>query len=274
MVLRKHIPPRLSNSSKGNDRLDSSTTSSPAATPSTTDTTTTPTTVNTPSSSPKRLTRRRAPSSPLPRRSPKSPPSPRVPSQESIFSPDLNTSPAFDLMPLEQAQRSPAGISSDVSKNPWAEDSQESSAHGGDGIRDHSEHVDMTPDKHASGSSDGTPQEDDKAGGKTPTRVPSILVAGTQRRMAANEWKPIHPTEDASAWDQSQDPPYVQLQSNNPFIKDRQSETEVNPWDNAQNLHGSDWGSNANARDSRTTQLSGNLSQSTNMSPFIIWHRD
>ncbi|KAJ5688864.1 hypothetical protein N7462_003256 [Penicillium macrosclerotiorum] len=45
----------------------------------------------------------------------------RAPSEDSIYSPDLNTSPAFDLMPLEEAQRSPVGSPTSHPPNSWPE---------------------------------------------------------------------------------------------------------------------------------------------------------
>lgn len=75
MGLRKPPPPRLENLTKWSARPElPSSTSSPTSAPS-------------------------------PRRAHLN----RLPSQESVYSPDLNTSPAFDLMPLEEAQKSPAG---------------------------------------------------------------------------------------------------------------------------------------------------------------------
>lgn len=73
MVLRKQPPPRLENLHKGNARTGLRSSISPSTT----------------SPQNRRLN--------------------RLPSDESIYSPDLNTSPAFDLMPLEEAQRSPMG---------------------------------------------------------------------------------------------------------------------------------------------------------------------
>lgn len=234
MVLQKqkHIPHRLDNSNnRGNGRREQS---YPASS-----------TANTaPSLSPKRLTRRRARSSPQPR------PSPRIPSQESVFSPDLNTSPAFDLMPLEQAQKSPAGASFSEPKNPWT-DADEL----GERLdQDQRSHLD-TRDQYVSGSNEH--QEEVTPEARVPARISSILVAGTQRRMAANEWKPTYPTDDAPGWEQPDLPP-VQLQSNNPFLRSRQP--EENPWESAQNVRGTN-GGEAHVRDSRATETSDGLGQ-------------
>ncbi|KAJ5754263.1 hypothetical protein N7533_003806 [Penicillium manginii] len=84
MVLRKPPPPRLENLNKWHARAESYS----------------PTSSHSPSSQ-----RRTRPH--------------RVPSQDSVYSPDLNTSPAFDLMPLEQAQRSPVGSSTSHPPNSW-----------------------------------------------------------------------------------------------------------------------------------------------------------
>ncbi|KAE8354582.1 hypothetical protein BDV28DRAFT_130608 [Aspergillus coremiiformis] len=199
MVLRKRAPPHLYSLNKGNARSEPR--SEPRSQIS-------PTSKSVSSSSPKRLTRpRRAQSSPQPH---------RLPSQESIYSPDLNTSPAFDLMPLEQAQKSPVRSSSSEIMNPWVDEMVEP--------------PDQTPQGYkGSGQSvaDSAPPSegvDNKRG----DRVPSILVAGTQRRMAANEWQQNGDVNDTPDWEHVGPSP-VQLQSNNPFLKPRQP--EQNPWD-------------------------------------------
>ncbi|CEJ59870.1 hypothetical protein PMG11_08471 [Penicillium brasilianum] len=89
MVLRKPPPPRLENLHKWNARAASPT--SPSTSPS----------KSSPSQSRARLN--------------------RAPSEDPIYSPDLNTSPAFDLMPLEEAQRSPVGSPASHPPNPWTE---------------------------------------------------------------------------------------------------------------------------------------------------------
>lgn len=76
MGLRKQPPPRLQNIGNSNTRSEAR--SPKSASPS--------------SASPSRTAHLR-----------------RVPSADSIYSPDLNTSPAFNLMPIEEAQRSPVG---------------------------------------------------------------------------------------------------------------------------------------------------------------------
>ncbi|KAJ5992070.1 hypothetical protein N7451_007794 [Penicillium sp. IBT 35674x] len=93
MVLRKQPPPRLDNLNKGNTR--------PA--------TRSPTSPSSASSHRRRLN--------------------RIPSKESIYSPDLNTSPAFDLMPLEEAQRSPVGSPTTYPPNSWPEDREDRTVH-------------------------------------------------------------------------------------------------------------------------------------------------
>ena len=91
MVLRSRATPGLLNTS-GQRNVESSSSASPTSLPS-----------------PRRFSRRRA-------RSTTSSPSPQQAvfpeQQDPVFSPDLHTSPAFDLMPLDQAQRSPAAASS------------------------------------------------------------------------------------------------------------------------------------------------------------------
>ncbi|KAE8146634.1 hypothetical protein BDV25DRAFT_47247 [Aspergillus avenaceus] len=194
MVLRKRAPPHLYSLSQGNDRSESRSPTSQIS----------PTAKSASAPSPKRLTRpRRAQSSPHPR---------RLPSQESIYSPDLNTSPAFDLMPLEQAQRSPTRSSPNDIMNPWADELVEGpnqTPQGHDGPR-----PSTTDNPPLGGDSDNRKGD----------RVPPIVVAGTQRRMAANEWQQ-NAGDDAPDWEHVGYSP-VQLQSNNPFLRPQQ-----NPWD-------------------------------------------
>lgn len=198
MVLRKQPPPRLDYSSKWHGRIEPRSQTSPTAKSAS-------------SASPKRLTRpRRAQSSPQPR---------RIPSVESIFSPDLNTSPAFDLMPLEQAQRSPVATSSSEPSNPWADELVEIPDQGHQGYSGP-----RSPQTHYGSYGEHTD-------GKMENRVPPILVAGTQRRMASNDWQSSPGVDDSSEWEHLGSSP-VQLQSNNPFLKSRQP--EQNPWGNSQ----------------------------------------
>lgn len=198
MVLRKRAPPHLYSLNKGNARAEPRSAISQIS----------PTSKSVSSSSPKRLTRpRRAQSSPQPH---------RLPSQESVYSPDLNTSPAFDLMPLEQAQRSPVRSSPSESMNPWAD-----------------ELVERPGQKHQGYNGSGQSVADsappaESAENRREDRVPSILVAGTQRRMAANEWQQNGDVNDAPDWEHVGNSP-APLQSNNPFLKARQP--EQNPWD-------------------------------------------
>ncbi|KAJ5182412.1 Protein of unknown function DUF544 [Penicillium capsulatum] len=95
MVLRKPPPPRLENLSKGNHRSEFHS----------------PTSSLNSASSPRRAHLN------------------RLSSQESIYSPDLNTSPAFDLMPLEEAQQSPVGSPSSHPPRSWSEGPGEPTDH-------------------------------------------------------------------------------------------------------------------------------------------------
>lgn len=188
MVLRKQPPPRLNSVKEPNRRLSISLTAKSAS----------------PVSPTKRLTRpRRAQSSPYP----------RLPSQDSIYSPDLNTSPAFDLMTLEQAQRSPVGTAHSEAQNPWADELVE---------KPDQPYQEYTPSGSTQASHNGIQEE--PVNKNKGDRVPSILVAGTQRRMATNEWQP---EEEADEWEHVRQTP-TQLRSNNPFLKTKQSES--NPW--------------------------------------------
>lgn len=199
MVLRKRAPPHLHNLSQGNARFE----------PHSSRSRTSPTSFSVSSPSPKRLTRpSRAQSSPHPR---------RIPSQESIFSPDLNTSPAFDLMSLEQAQRSPIRTASTDTPNSWADELVENPNHSP------RENGDPTSQPGINRGLQSGEEADNRKG----DRVPSILLSGTQRRMAANELPPNQGATDTSDWEYlGASPP--QLQSNNPFLKPSQNES--NPW--------------------------------------------
>ncbi|GIK00833.1 ubiquitin carboxyl-terminal hydrolase MINDY-1 [Aspergillus viridinutans] len=215
MVLRKRAPPHLYSLNLGNARSEPRSPISP----------TSPTVKSATSPSPKLLTRpRRAKSSPHPY---------QIPSEDSIYSPDLNTSPAFDLMPLEQAQKSPVGTLSSETANPWADDVAERP--------DKSHSVSEHPPVHAGEPLQGPPLDSRRG-----DRVPSIVVAGTQRRMAANEWQEVN---NSANWE-----PPIQLQSNNPFLKAKQS--DENPW-----------GSN-NLRASHGDNSSDRLSQSEGYIPM------
>ncbi|KAK1139465.1 hypothetical protein N8T08_000746 [Aspergillus melleus] len=198
MVLRKRAPPHLYSLSQGNARF------APCATAAQTS----PTAKSTASLSPKRLTRpRRAQSSPQPQ---------RLDSQESIYSPDLNTSPAFDLMPLEQAQKSPVRSSAGDAPNPWADELVERP--------DQSRQEYTSPELPPGGNGS---QVEGHTNGNGPNRVPSVLVAGTERRTGTNEWQQNQAPGDASDWEHLGSP--SALRSNNPFLKPKQP--EQNPWE-------------------------------------------
>ncbi|KAL3458937.1 hypothetical protein BJX64DRAFT_209559 [Aspergillus heterothallicus] len=198
MVLRKRAPPHLHNLSQGNARFESRSSISRSS----------PTSFSVSSPSPKYLTRpSRAQSSPHPR---------RIPSQESIFSPDLNTSPAFDLMSLEQAQRSPIRTSSTDTPNPWADELVENPSHGPQ------DNIDLTNQPGINSAF----RDGDAADNKRGDRVPSIVLAGTQRRMAANDSQPNQGATDNSDWEYLGHE-HVQLQSNNPFLKVSQHDNSV-----------------------------------------------
>ncbi|KAG2411600.1 hypothetical protein HFD88_009156 [Aspergillus terreus] len=200
MVLRKRAPPHLYSLSQGNARSELR---SPTLQIS-------PSAKSTSSASPKRLTRpRRAQSSPQPH---------RLPSQESVYSPDLNTSPAFDLMPLEQAQKSPVRSSPLEPPYPWADELVE------------------RPDQNSEDNVTAQPtagnnhQDGGVLGDRGKDRVPSILVAGTQRRMAAPEWQAANQdASDTTDWEHVGQSSSLPLRSNNPFLKPRSA--QPNPWE-------------------------------------------
>lgn len=234
MVLRKHPPPSLDYLAKGNGLPEIRPPTSQPAQSSQSANSASPT-------SPKRLTRRRAQSSPHPR---------QIPSLESVYSPDLNTSPAFDLMPIEQAQRSPPGTASSDPPNPWADD-----------------WVDI-PAAPTSAPLHQTP--DTLLDENTGSRVPPIVVAGTQRRLAENEWQPTPGSSDASEWEQSNQQ-QIQLQSNNPFL--RVSQSDRNPWENNQEGAGGSEVHNSRAASFPHSDGSDRLSQSMYRHLLIgIWN--
>lgn len=221
MVLRKQPPPRLDHLAQGNHRPGIRSPTSPTAKSAS-------------PVSPKRLTRpKRAQSTPEPR---------LTPFQEPVYSPDLNTSPAFDLMPIEQAQRSPPGTTSSDSQNPWNDDWVDVSSQ----VQGYSD-----PGATSAPSSDLPNSAPDSKGGN---RVPSIVVAGTQRRLAANDWQ-----NDSSGWEQPEQQP-VQLRSNNPFLRTQQS--EHNPWGGSEASDHNGFTQDARATSFARTEGSDRLSQS------------
>jgi hypothetical protein len=197
MGLRKQPPPRLQNISKSNARSDVRSPISPT------------------SASPHRSNRLN-----------------RFPSEDSIYSPDLNTSPAFDLMPLEEAQRSPVGSPTSHPPNSWPDSPGKSDY-------DHS-------GQHSQYEGAYHPElEDNNA-----HWVPHSLMAGQYSGAAENVWRPASRAGDASTGELP-----VQLQSNNPFLKPR-------PADHTQELlDRNEWG-----RDSHATSDSDPLSQSMTLS--------
>lgn len=178
MVLRrKKIPPRLDNSTTtkeytGNDR------------PSTT------------ASLTHHHHRRRAPSSSIITATNSSPlisssqfqnhHLPHSISQESIFSPDLNTSPAFDLMPLEQAQKSP------IASSP-IEAVARTSAHN-------------SSPTEASHFDPGTNLKENNSGISSDNKALDMSAADDKSELERPKL------------------PYIHLQSNNPFLKEVQQD--------------------------------------------------
>lgn len=154
MVLRKPPPPRLENLNKWRARSNSQPSSSPP--------------IN--STTRARLN--------------------RVPSQESIYSPDLNTSPAFDLMPLEEAQRSPVGSPTSQPPNSWSE---------------------SLGDRPATS---GSYQTGPDSKGAWASSAPMPRSQG----YAEGGWQPAPVDKDTMTGEVP-----VQLRSNNPFLKPRTS---------------------------------------------------
>ncbi|KAJ5181364.1 hypothetical protein N7491_000916 [Penicillium cf. griseofulvum] len=176
MGLRKQPPPRLENISKSNPRSDARSPKSPNSASS---------------HRPIRLN--------------------RFPSEDSIYSPDLNTSPAFDLMPLQEAQRSPMGSPTNQPPNSWPNNNG-------------------TPDDGRSGQCnqyESAYREPENINGHW---VPPTLITGQQQGEAENVWRSTPDAGHATAGELP-----VQLQSNNPFLKPRSAERtqdllECNEW--------------------------------------------
>ncbi|PYI27201.1 hypothetical protein BP00DRAFT_429544 [Aspergillus indologenus CBS 114.80] len=208
MVLRKRAPPRLQSLGQAFDPSDPRYLSSK----------TSPTSKSLSSSSPKRLTRpRRAQSTPQPQ---------RAASPDSIFYPDLNTSPAFDLMPLEQAQKSPTRASPGDATNAWADELVERfnlGSHDSAGLAQPAPAVPAANGAQATESS-------------RVARVPTVLTPGAHGRPHTNEWQqPQHqPAGNGAEWDpHSGQHSSMPLQSNNPFLKPR-TPSGANPWEDPQ----------------------------------------
>lgn len=166
MVLRKPPPPRLENLNKWHARSESIS----------------PTSSSTHSPSSQRRTRPH-----------------RVPSQDSVYSPDLNTSPAFDLMSLEQAQRSPVGSPTSHPPNSWSGSLADNPA-----TRDGA---------HSAGS-------EAKGHG-----LPPALTPGPQGPSEDFGWQPTSRDRSRTTGEIP-----MQLQSNNPFVNSRTSSGNPNQW--------------------------------------------
>lgn len=190
MVLRKPPPPGIEAPDRGDGRSAPTTVAASS------------------SSSSSRLPRERAHSASQ---------TPQSSAPQSVYSPDLNTSPAFDLMTLDQAQRSPEGAPFNESQNPWAEELVEK----------------PEQDSKLSTSQAGTSppaQEGPAAENKTGVhRVPPIVTESTQRRRAAEGLQLDSAYGTSPSHTRAESAPQ-QLQSNNPFLRARQ---EYNPWEDS-----------------------------------------
>ncbi|KAL1984351.1 hypothetical protein VTN96DRAFT_9212 [Rasamsonia emersonii] len=198
MVLRKAPPPGIVVPPRGTDHPHPRSATTPTS--------------NSSQSSPNRLVR--------PRRARTVSTSPR---QVSVYSPDLNTSPAFDLMSLEEAQqKSPMGSSFNDPQNPWAEELVE---------RPDPNH--LPPNLQTGPVSQ--PQEDTREESKAGiSRIPPILMEGTARRQAAEELPRNQGNKDSSTEAQPETGKQ-RLLSNNPFLRARNPST--NPWDQHNGSH-------------------------------------
>lgn len=198
MVLRKPPPPRLENLNKWDARSEPRSPSSPST------------------SSPSSTRRARLN---------------RIPSQDSVYSPDLNTSPAFDLMPLEEAQRSPVGSPASHPPSSWSED------------------LGDLPDRDRPATAGSYPAGTDRKG----QWVPPALVPGPQGAIETG-WPPAPGSHDITSGDVP-----VRLQSNNPFLNPRRP-------DSSQGMSHQNEG---NDRRSHATTNSDPLSQSMYTQLFL-----
>lgn len=150
----------------------------------------------------------------------------RLPSQESVYSPDLNTSPAFDLMTLEEAQRSSMGSATSQPPSSWPDSLGEQ----------------PLGDRPGTGGSYHAERDHDVQG------IPSDLVPSPQKTETADGGSRntyVHHTEAIAGAP-------VQLQSNNPFLRPR---PELLGQDSTEQSEG-------DVRYSHATTSSGPLSQS------------
>ena len=135
----------------------------------------------------------------------------RFPSGDPIYSPDLNTSPAFDLMPLEEAQRSPMGSPTSQPPSSW-------------------------PDNNGRPEDGRSNQYNQYEGTYNGHCIPPTLTTGQQPGAAENVWRSTTDGDRASTGELP-----VQLQSNNPFLKPR-------PAEHTQDLlNRNEWGRNSHA---------------------------
>lgn len=148
----------------------------------------------------------------------------RFPSQESVYSPDLNTSPAFDLMSLEEVQRSPAGSPMSRPSNSWS-----------DGLRESV--IDNRP---------GTEESHRAATDHNVQWNPEAPVPGSHG-MVGNDCQQSRVVQSHMTGEVP-----VQLQSNNPFLKGRSADSGQNSADRGEWID----------RYSQATTTSGPLSQS------------
>jgi hypothetical protein len=193
MVLRKPPPPGISVPQRGTGPPPPRSSTSPPAS-------------NSSHSSPSRLTRQRP-----------SPTGARSPAQVSVYSPDLHTSPAFDLMPLDEAQqKSPLTSSFNEPQNPWAEE-----------LVERPDLRNLPPGSQSRAV--GQPQQDAKEESKSGiSRIPPIVMAGTVRRQEAAELQRNRGSDESST-DAQWESGTQQLRSNNPFLRARNP--SPNPWE-------------------------------------------
>ncbi|KAJ5626492.1 hypothetical protein N7528_003919 [Penicillium herquei] len=155
MVLRKQPPPRLENLHQGNPKTSRS---------------------------------KISPSKTSPQRQQLN----RLPSEDSIYSPNLHTSPAFDLMPLEEAQRSPVGSPTTHPPSSWEEGEPR--------------------------IANTRPNSENYTGGPVMTaqRLPMAIMSGLPQ-VVEHEFHP--PPKQHDERNKTPEEVPAQLQSNNPFLK-------------------------------------------------------
>ncbi|QKX55526.1 uncharacterized protein TRUGW13939_02620 [Talaromyces rugulosus] len=139
---------------------------------------------------------------------------------ESVYSPDLRTSPAFDLMPLEEAQKSPMS-----SQNPW-EDELVERPEGTSPMAGNSQQgiVDQRYSSQNGDANGGAPE------------VPPKSTDTSRIQPSSNELQPQPTTVQTAPGTQWEMASPQRFRANNPFARPRPS--SPNPWEDGKSPSG------------------------------------